>query len=149
ELTITSNLTDQEVEPTFMLTFTLSRLLPATEGRLAILIGQTDISSLVTPTGNNLSYLPRILPLPPGASTIKIFLVSPSNEWRDFRNWGVGEKPWPAPTAAREKPGGEPHPSPADPAQTAAAKKYGFTPSLTIGMKSQMAEGHFPESSRP
>src|SRR5215475_16126170 len=84
ELKITSNLTDLEVEPTFLLTFTLSRPLPATEGRLAVLIGQTDISNLLTPNGASLSYLPRILPLPTGESQVKVFLVSPSNEWREF-----------------------------------------------------------------
>src|SRR5215471_6871850 len=86
ELVVTSNLTDQEVEPTFALTFTLSRPLPAAEGRLAVLIGQTDISNLLTPTGDSdsLSYLPRILPLPAGESPVKVFLVTPSEEWREL-----------------------------------------------------------------
>src|SRR5262249_44395072 len=46
-------------------------------------------------------------------------------------------------------PDSQAQPSAADPARTGAAKKYGFTPSLTLGMKSQMAERHFPESNRP
>lgn len=149
ELIVTSNLTDQEVEPTFALTFALSRPLPATEGRLAVLIGQTDVTNLLTPTGGSLSYLPRILPLPAGESQVKVFLVSPSNEWRELTQLALRVKT-PAPAdAAQEQTGGQAQPSAAGPAQTAAAKKYAFTPSLTLGMKSQMAERHFPESNRP
>src|SRR5215475_13535948 len=139
ELKITSNLPDQEVEPSFLLTFTLSRPLPATEGRLAVLIGQTDISNLLTPTGDSdsLSYLPRILPLPAGESPVKVFLVTPSDEWRELTQLTLRVK-------APEQTGGQ-----AETAKTAAAKKYSFTPSLTLGMKSQMAESHFPDSNRP
>jgi hypothetical protein len=139
ELVVTSNLTDQEVEPTFALTFTLSRRLSSAEGRLAVLIGQMDISNLLTPDGDSdsLSYLPRILPLPAGESPVKVFLVTPSDEWREITQLTLRVKT-PAQTASQ-----------ADAAKTAAAKKYGFTPSLTLGMKSQMAERHFPESNRP
>jgi hypothetical protein len=149
ELKVTSNLTDQEVEPTFALTFTPSRSLPAVEGRLAVLIGQMDISNLLTPTGDSLSYLPRILPLPAGESLIKVFLVTPSNEWREITQLTLRVKA-PAPADASPKqPGDQAQPSATDPAQTAAAKKYSFTPSLTLGMKSQLTERHFPDSNRP
>src|SRR5262245_10208488 len=149
ELKVTSNLTDQEVEPTFALTFTPSRSLRAVEGRLAVLIGQTDISNLLTPTGDSLSYIPRILPLPAGESLIKVFLVTPSNEWRELTQLTLRVKA-PAPADASPKqPGDQAQPTATDPAQTAAAKKYSFTPSLTLGMKSQMTERHFPDSNRP
>ena len=149
ELTVTSNLTDQEVEPSSLLTFTLSRTLQAAEGRLAVVIGQTDISSLLTPTGNSLSYLPRILTLPAGESSVRVFLVTPSNEWRELAQLTLRVKT-PSPAEARSGQSGEQtQPSAANPAQTASAKKYSFTPSLTLGMKSQMGERHFPVSNRP
>src|SRR5215475_1249022 len=151
ELKITSNLTDQEVEPSFLLTFTLSRPLPATEGRLAVLIGQIDISNLLTPTGDSdsLSYLPRILPLPAGESPVKVFLVTPSGEWRELTQLTLRVKTPEPDGAAPGQTGGQSQAPAADAARTAAAKKYSFTPSLTLGMKSQMAERHFPESNRP
>jgi len=151
ELTVTSNLTDQEVEPSFLLTFTLSRPLPATEGRLAVLIGQMDISNLLTPTGDSdsLSYLPRILLLPAGESPVKVFLVTPSDEWRELTQLTLRVKTPSPDGAAPGQTGGQSQAPAADAARTAAAKKYGFTPSLTLGMKSQMAERHFPESNRP
>jgi hypothetical protein len=142
ELKVTSNLTDQEVESTFVLTFTPSRPLQFTEGRLAILIGEMDISNLLTPTGDGLSYFPRILPLPAGESRVRVFLVSLSDEWRELEQLTLRVK-GAAPADGQAKP------SSTDNAQTASAKKYSFTPSLTLGMKSQMAESHFPESNRP
>lgn len=148
ELVVTSNLSDQEVEPGFVITFSLSRPLPATEGRLAVLIGQTDFSSLFTPTGNSFSYLPRILPLPVGESPVRIFVVSPSNEWRELTQFTLRVK---APTLAAGQPSaGQPSSPPAaNPAPAEKIKQYGFTPSLTLGMKSQMAARYFPDSNRP
>jgi hypothetical protein len=141
ELSVSSNLTDQEVEPTFALTFTPNRALPATEGRLAVLIGQIDISNLLTPTGESFSYLPRILPLPPGESLVRIFLVTPSNEWRELAKLTLRVK------ASAD--GGQAQPPSANTSKTGGVKKRGFTPSFTLGMKSQMAEDHFPDSNRP
>jgi hypothetical protein len=149
ELKVTSNLTDQEVEPTFALAFTPSRSLPAVEGRLAVLIGQTDVSNLLTPTGDSLSYLPRILPLPAGESSIRVFLVTPSNEWRELTQLTLRVKAPALAAASPKQSGDQAQTSASGPAQTATAKKYVFTPSLTLGMKSQMAERHFPDTNRP
>src|SRR5215510_15091731 len=148
-LVVTANFTDQEVDASFAIALNLSRSLQSSEGRLAVLIGQTDFTNLFIPSGNSLNYLPRILPLPAGESTVRVFLVSTSNEWRELTQLTLRVKP-PAPDdSASGQPGGQAQPSAADPAKTGAAKKYVFTPSLTLGMKSQMAERHFPDSNRP
>jgi hypothetical protein len=148
ELVVTANFTDQEVDASFAIALNLSRPLQAPEGRLAVLIGETDFTNLFIPSGNSLNYLPRILPLPAGESSVRVFLVSTSDEWRELTQLTLRVKAAPA-GATSGKPDGQAQPSAADPAQTGAAKKYGFTPSLTLGMKSQMAERHFPESNRP
>jgi hypothetical protein len=148
-LVFTANFTDQEVDASFAITLNLSRPLQASEGRLAVLIGQTDFTNLFTPLGNDLSYLPRILPLPVGESSVRVFLVTPSNEWRELTQLTLRVKA-PAPAdAATGQPGGQAQPSAAASAQTTSVKKYSFTPSLMLGMKSQIAERHFPESNRP
>ncbi len=149
ELVVTSNLTDQEVDQNFVITLNLSRPLPAAEGRVAVLIGQTDFTSLFTPGGNSLSYLPRIIPLPAGESPVRIFLVSPPNEWRELAQITLRVKTAPPTEATPGQPAGQAQQPSADSAQPAAATKYRFTPSLTLGMKSQMAERHFPVSNRP
>ncbi|MBO0721071.1 MAG: hypothetical protein J2P41_09625 [Blastocatellia bacterium] len=146
ELKITSNLTDQEVEPTAVLTFNLNRPLAAAEGRLAVLIGETDISNLLTPSETGINYLPRILPLPAGTSPVKVFLVSPANDWRELAQLTLRVKSLPS----SQSTAGQQEAPASNPAQTAAkTKKYNFEPSITVGMKSQMAERHSPESNRP
>ncbi len=149
ELVVMANFTDQEVPADFALTLSLSRPLPVTEGRLAVLIGQTDFTNLFTPTGSSLSYLPRLIPLPAGESPVRIFLVSPSNEWRELTQLTLRVKSAPPADAAPGQSTGQTQKPAADPGQQAAAKKYGFTPSLTLGMKSQMGARFFPESNRP
>ena len=149
ELVVTSNLTDQEVDPNFVITLNLSRPLPATEGRLAVLIGQTDFTNLFTPTGNSLSYLPRNRPAArgriadphlsglPGERMARTHTIDAARKDGVASRCGAG-------TINRTNQ----NPS-VDPAQPADATKYIFTPSLTLGMKSQMAERHFPASNRP
>jgi hypothetical protein len=148
-LVVTSNFTDQEVDANFAIKLNLSRPLQATEGRLAVLIGQTDFTNLFLPSENSLSYIPRILSLPAGESAVRVFLVSPSDEWRELTQLTLRVKA-PAPAdASSGQASDQAQPTAAGAAQTAAAKKYSLTPSLTLGMKSQMAERHFPESNRP
>lgn len=141
-LVVTSNFTDGEVDATFAIRLNLSRPLQANEGRLAILIGQTDFTNLFTTGEDSFSYLPGILPLPQGESLIRVFLVSSSNEWRELAQLTLRVK-----TASLANPAQDQ--SIGGPAQRANGKKYGFTPSFTLGMKSQMTERHFPEASRP
>ena len=140
---VTANFTDQEVPANFSLSFTLNRPLPATEGRLAVLIGKTDFTNLFAQTGNAFTYLPQILPLPAGESPVRVFLVSAANEWREvaqFKLRVMAESS--ADPAQAGQPGGAP-------SKKATAGKYIITPSLTLGMKSQVAERHFPQSNRP
>src|SRR5262249_25440000 len=96
--------------------------------------------------GNSLSYLPRIVPLPPGESPVRIFMVSPLNEWRELTQITLRVKTAAPTDATPGQPTGQAQQPSAGPAQPAAATKYRFTPSLTLGMKSQMAEAHFPAS---
>ena len=104
DLVVTSNLTDQEVDPSFVITLNLSRPLQAAEGRVAALIGQTDFTNLFALTGNSLSYQPRIVPLPAGESPVRVFLVSPSNEWRELLQLTLRVKTAPAPDATPGQP---------------------------------------------
>src|SRR5215510_3412615 len=148
-LVVTANCTDHEVDASFAIALNLSRLLQAPEGRLAVLIGETDFTNLFIPSGNSLNYIPRILPLPAGESPVRVFLVSTSDEWRELTQLTLRVKAPESADSASGQPISQAQPSAADPAKTGTAKKYGFTPSLTLGMKSQMTERHFPDSNRP
>jgi hypothetical protein len=51
------------------------------EGRLAIMIGEADLSELFTPTGEGLRYQSHLMPLPPGQNEIVAYLVRPQGDW--------------------------------------------------------------------
>src|SRR5262245_53713014 len=138
ELVVTSNLTDQEVDPSFSITLNLSRPLQAAEGRVAVLIGQTDFTNLFALTGNGLSYLPRIVPLPAGESPVRVFLVSPSNEWRELMQLTLRVKTAPPADATPGQPGEQAQKPSVDHARPGAATKYSCNPSLAFGMKSEV-----------
>jgi hypothetical protein len=235
-LKITASIEDgQAISPDDKIELRLSRELKGSEGRLAVLIGQTDLTSLFTLFKQTLTYNRRILPLPVGEHALTVYLVSPAEEWQEIARFTLrvtnqktetrqtvsinrtAEKPptdpasekveatltqtqtqataateTPAPIkpnekadelAAPEKPSASAAnhettttaaPGDASAAATSAtatsatatnggatttqgdtAKKRGgfekldFSPSLTLSYKSQAAESHFPESTRP
>src|SRR5205807_4990153 len=61
----------------------LARTLDESEGRLAVFIGTTDVSSLFTLDGLRLRYNSKLWPLPLGESTMTVYLVSENNEWKE------------------------------------------------------------------
>lgn len=91
----------------------LSRPLDRSEGRLAILLGTLDLTSLFTLSGNRLIYNPKILKLPLGESSFTVYLVSPTDEWKEIASIPVrvsNEKPVARPVAPQpteEKPAEE------------------------------------------
>jgi hypothetical protein len=134
----------------------LNRPLQAAEGRIAVLIGATDVSALLEVTAATLSYTPR-LPLPIGDSEVAVYLVSPAYQWREVARFPLRvAAPTPATPPAEQPPPAVAPPQPEENGQppTALKRRWGFdkvemTPSATIGIKSQSAEGHFPASLRP
>lgn len=217
----------------------LNRAVQKSEGRLAILLDRTDITGLFTVGGDSLTYNGKLFALPVGESALTVYLVSPSEEWKEAARFTlrvvkektaekvaapvaetttakasekVEKKDEENPVAAAdkaqekttensaaksgEKPGekaGEKtaekaegkeeekaaqNSTAADAAQTASTEqatteqaateqasteqaatetqkkiagfeKLDVTPALTISMKSQAAESHFPEENRP
>jgi hypothetical protein len=150
ELSISGNFADQELAPNRTIELRLNRPLSPLEGRVAVFIGATDLTSLFAATGNSLSYTPNLIPLPAGETPVTVYLVSPANEWREVARLTlrVNTEPVVAPGADPAQPA-QPQQPTADPAPAAADGKWQFTPSLTLGMKSQMAERHFPATNRP
>jgi hypothetical protein len=186
----------QAISPDDKIELTLSRELKKSEGRLAIFIAQTDLTSLFTPLKQTLTYNRKILPLPVGENPLTVYLVSPAEGWQEIASFTLrvakepnkeqtAASPKPADNKAAQSPGestaaSENQPTTATagtqteaaagnteaakPAaqsdaatttQSEPAKKKGgfdkldFIPSITIGLKSQAAESHFPDASRP
>src|SRR5689334_13761782 len=170
---VAASFTDKaSILPTDEITFTLNRLLAPNEGRVAVIIGSIDISSLLTQRDNILIYSPRVVALPPGESPVTVYIVDSSGKWREITKLTLrvesAKVATDAPSDGTIVPSGISAPpaggtaaapiasssSPSVvPSTTQPARKHGFdksiiTPSFTIGMKSQISETHFPDSNR-
>ena len=67
----------------------LSRPVENSEGRIGVLIGASDLTSLFTRSGNKLTYNAKILPLPLGESALIVYLISPSEEWKEIARFQI------------------------------------------------------------
>ncbi|MFN7928914.1 MAG: hypothetical protein U0Y68_13390 [Blastocatellia bacterium] len=117
----------------------LNRSLPATEGRLMVFIGLTDMTALFTITPNRLTYAPKAIPLPTGETPLIIYQVTPADEWKELARFTLRvASDAPTETPASEK----------------AKRRFGFDkvnvdPGVTVGVVAQPREAHFPVANRP
>jgi hypothetical protein len=127
----------------------LSRPMQPGDGLLSVFIGRSDVTSLFAASGAVLKYRPDVLPLQPGDTTVSLFLVSSTNEWREIARFDVRISPAGSaePTAAPSA--SPPANAPPQPPTPATPRKVSAVPSVTLGVKSQPAESHEPDSRRP
>lgn len=151
ELAVTANFAGKEsVAPDELIELTLSRPLTASEGRVAVLIGATDLSALFTAQGLSLSYGLAALPLPAGETEVTVYTVASNDEWREVARFPLrvvarsATQP-DAPTGVAEPPQAAPEPA----RKILGFDKFDIAPSLNLGLKSQFAEIHSPDSNRP
>lgn len=177
---------EQPVTPITNIELRFSRELFPGEGRLAIVIGNTDVTSLFIADATRHVYSPSLIPLPLGESPVVVSLVGADGTWRQLARFAlqVAEaKPAPistsvptltanssvvittAPQAKGNSDTAEAAPPPASSATTPSAaeatnaptparqalgfEKLSFAPSVTIAIKSQMAQFNFPDATRP
>src|SRR6185369_2770074 len=143
----------------------LNRPLAAAEGKLAVMIGRTDVTAMLEIQPVVVGYSPR-LPLPAGETEVTVYLVSADQRWKeiarlplrvaDIATAATGASPTTdasaTPAATRATPASS---TPQTEQQAATPKrrwgfdKIQFTPTGAINLKSQVAEGHSPAPSRP
>jgi hypothetical protein len=163
DLSVKASFADKpSIAPNERIDLHLNRPLQSAEGRLAVLIGQTDLTAFFTLGETTLSYTPKFVPLPAGENQVTVYLVSQASEWKVIAQFAlkVGPEAKPesdaAPTGEASTNGTQANGAPAD-SQAAAqgekrktfADKIGLQPSLTVGLKSQPAESHFPDANAP
>lgn len=150
----------QPVSPKVRLELHTSRPLSVTEGRLAIVIGDMDVTSLCAISGSEIIYNPRPFPLPLGQTSVIVYLVSPENEWREIArlpllveepkiipittNGGNGSASPPPGVAAASTTA-----STASPQNGQTPGPFQFIPSVSVNLKAQSTALFFPDSSRP
>jgi hypothetical protein len=109
----------------FPIEIALSRPATPAEGRLAVVLGRTDLTDLFEPSEKGLRYRGKLKPLPTGPQEMVVFLVTPTNEWKEIAKL----------TVKILKPGG--------------LERVSITPKLDATLKGQVAEGHFPDAPSP
>ncbi len=144
DLTVTASFADKEqIGPLDPIQLLLSRPVQPPEGKLAVFIDETDLTALFTATETDLSYSPKGFPLPAGGTRMIVYLVTPENDWKE-----IAQFPLRVLNAETAQPA-------TGPAQDAGGSKNGgsnkalLTPALTIGLKSQVAQHHFPDANQP
>lgn len=89
-LVIKANFTDnQPLAADAILEFQLNRPLANNEGRMALLIGQLDVTGLCAASETALRYEPKLLRLPPGESVLTLYLAPPVGEWREVARFSM------------------------------------------------------------
>ena len=85
DLTVTpAFVVGQGIKPDERIELLLSRPLRDSDGRLGILIGTTDVSSLFKQEPQLLRYDAKLWPLPLGESPVIVYLVSKADEWKEI-----------------------------------------------------------------
>ncbi len=140
ELTVAASFQSTEsVESQERISLRLSRPLGPNEGTVAIFIGGTDVTALFAVGVTDYVYQVS-LPLPPGENPLTVYMVTPENQWRQIASFTlrVGSAAPPEPSAdAAAAPSAE------------STRKASIVPSVTLGLKSQAAQAHFPDSNAP
>lgn len=174
DLSVSAGFEGRTVSHGEVIELTLSRQVSSGEGRIAIVVGSTDLSDLFVANGNSLKYAPGLFPLPTGENELTVYLVTPNGDWKQVASFKlvVAAQLLSGSTENAQATNGEQiaqtnQTQTSDNSQSAAQAqtpvesgvqrfgrrlgfdKFDLSPSLNVGFKSQFAETHFPDSNRP
>ena len=140
QLNVSASFASKEaVAQTELIGLRLTRPLQASEGTLAVFVGQTDITSLFNSTEKGLNYSAQALPLPVGENTLFVYLVSLDGSWQEVAQFPLRVKD--------AKRAGQVQDDAAN--TTRESNKHGFDkfeikPSLTLNLKTESTLLFFP-----
>jgi hypothetical protein len=108
DLSITASFNSQTpLTPDTLIELHLSRPLKTDDGRIAVIINHSDITSLFVIDGTRLVYSPTLVPLPLGSSEVVVYRVGIDGTWREAARFDlqvVKQKPAPTPGPLEAKP---------------------------------------------
>jgi len=106
DLAVTASFNSQTPQtPNTPIELHLSRALKADEGRIAIVIDHSDVTSLFVIDDTRMVYSPGLVPLPLGTSQVVVYHVEAGGAWRELARFSlqvVKEIPARAPTPTPE-----------------------------------------------
>lgn len=134
KIEVTANFVGRELSATDKLELKLNQNLPRSEGSLAVILNQTDLSAFFVPEANNYSYTPKVFHLPIGDNKLSVYLVDVKGEWallKEFSLQVVGKK------------------IETNKIETTRKTEIEFTPNVSLNFKGESNVGFFPAASRP
>lgn len=165
-LTVTPGFSSETpVAPDQNIEFTIAGTMNAGE-RIALTIARTDVTAVVKLVGNTLIYDAKLLPLPPGDSEVKVYLVRSNGRWVELGHTSLKVSSIPPKTADAVPASGDGAATagsnttaaaeiPSAPGPEAAKgtnepkRSFKFIPTFTISMESQPLQENFPTTARP
>ncbi len=161
-IVITANFDGREITPKEKIRLNLSRDLQTGEGRFAVFVGITDLTSLFVLEPNSLSYTPKFAPFPVGENKLTVYIVQPDDQWKKLAEFPLKVK---AETIA-ETAQTSAESVTTENTQTTAAEtttetnteeinsaenkmKVQFTPNVSLNIKGQNQTLTFPRESAP
>jgi len=172
-LTATANFKAEEaITPDTAIEISLDRALKTGE-KIAITIGETDLTGLFTRTENRFVYDAKLMPLPVGESKVTVYLIT-VNSWKELVRFPLsvkvketpkieetpkaeakteeakteGEKPVEPKAEPEASPTPEPSPTPT-PKVPFGLETFNFLPAFTVSVKSQPFQSNFPIENQP
>ncbi len=155
EFAVTASFADKEISQTEKIELNLDRSLTSEDGKLAVFIGTTDVSSLFSVQDKTLSYQPSIFPLPIGENQLSIYLINKAGEWKTIaelplrvkaegENENVSDE-----TNSDENNNGSEDFSEENGNTEDGKMQWEFTPNVSLNIKGQNQTKTFPEDAAP
>lgn len=150
DIEVTANFTGKTIGRTSPIVLTVSRTIEPADGRIAVMIDNTDVTALFTSSGNDLSYKPELFPFPIGESRVTVYHVLVSGEWKQINELAMKVAAEPEISIADASVPTAPEPQAAASSATdVAGTKFQFTPTITLNVKGQNQTLTFPRESAP
>lgn len=158
DILITLPSSGSEISPDERIELRLSRNLEPDEGKFAVFIDNTDVTSLFTVEPKTLSFSPAFFSLPAGESNLTVYLVEPDLQWKllaEFQLRVSGENAEDTVSASTPEKTGKN--SKTDQgvvkggnfAEVSDDLELDFTPNLSLNLKSQNQILTFPRDAAP
>jgi hypothetical protein len=144
---ITPNFNNRELAPDEKIELVLNRDLSAGEGRFAVFLNETDVTSLFTIEPKSLNYTPRFFPLPVGDGKLIVYLVQSNDEWKPLAEFALKVKPAKNSEFNAEKKFAATEKTSEKAGEETDEWKTEFTPNLSLNGKGQNQTLAFPRES--
>ena len=147
QITVTADFSEAGIESDSTVTLQLGRAPKPGDGRLAVFIGATDITSLFNLDDTSLVFSPTVFSIPPGDNPLSVYLVTPTGDWkligefqlRILENSGVADTE----SSIVDEGGSDSEEN------SEGGSGVEFTPNVTLNIKGQNQTLSFPQESAP